>query len=1148
MPRSTTIWAAALVLASFSGSGPLLTTAEAMPAPGPQETQGRPRYYFPRHVKRQIVTNATAPAAPTTSTSKSSTSQQVESRQAFDLSSLLNPIFKPDPVPDTSSDIIVSKSDPITRPTTVTSIKEIIVTPVPDRSDRQPGTGNQRASATPQEEDPEDASSSPARGASSSGVPQVIVTPTPTPEQEAEPTPVRSSTEANKPLLPILGSSGLLPLIPATTPTPTPTVGSSADVQPTPTPSPITELLSTLLGGLVGSTGSPAPVVQPTPAASSAPAELLSTLLGGLVGSTGSPAPVVQPTPVVEPTPAASSAPADLVSTLLGGLVGSTGALAPVLQPTPTGGSASTGLIPEVIVPASSAPAAETPAPVVQPTPAASSAPADLVSTLLGGLVGSTGALAPVLQPTPTGGSASTGLIPEVIVPASSVPAAETPAPSPAPASSFQGPFLVPGSTGAPIPTSVLQPTTSQGGLLGGLLSSVLLPEVGSTGVLPSDVVSPTAGLPLPSSQAPLLVVPSSGGIVVGITTALGTGASPTPTSPALNSGAIPTSESVAPSAPLDLPGALSSLVSGITGGLATGSAGPTAPVTPSPTPVASGVLPPLVSSLAADVSSLLSGVPDVPASVIPSILSSFASEFPSATVPAPLPPASSIVASIISDISSGLIPSGVLPSSGVVPTGVLPSSGIVPTGVSSGTGAVPTPSETPSLGVTPPLPSETPSATPSAGSSGLTPSIPSGTPSGILPSGASGSGVSSGPTVTPTPVQPSSVPASESPASSPSSAAPSSTDIVPPTSGNATISETPTLATPTNSGFTSGSATVPVQSSAQSSAQSTPVVTMTPTPVQSQRPTGTDSATSMVVGTSIVRETTSYAPPSSTASGIPSSLPKMIAPPGGVVSSTDPDSFMGQVCFKWPLNYPFISANDGGNQIFHYLPKAIAYSLNISESEVHNIGLKPLDTTAYQGFITTLALFTIPKDLQGTLAAQLRNPADAFWHNEESTVNDLTALINTACPLPAGKVPGENSPSNQPSNAGTTSNGGPDDGGALGGDTNSSKPINASAAGIATGAIVGAIAYGAAMFFVARRYRNKRIAHQRSSSVPSTGSRMTYGSIPGGAAAWMHGARNGRITPGSRGSQGSSSTQGRSVRTQQISAPVMAENSLGWN
>ncbi|KAF2748747.1 hypothetical protein M011DRAFT_389678, partial [Sporormia fimetaria CBS 119925] len=58
MARSTTIWAAALLLASLSGSGPL-TTAEAMPAPVAQDTAGRPRYYFPRHIKRQIVTNST---------------------------------------------------------------------------------------------------------------------------------------------------------------------------------------------------------------------------------------------------------------------------------------------------------------------------------------------------------------------------------------------------------------------------------------------------------------------------------------------------------------------------------------------------------------------------------------------------------------------------------------------------------------------------------------------------------------------------------------------------------------------------------------------------------------------------------------------------------------------------------------------------------------------------------------------------------------------------------------------------------------------------------------------------------------------------------------------------------------------------------
>jgi hypothetical protein len=276
-----------------------------------------------------------------------------------------------------------------------------------------------------------------------------------------------------------------------------------------------------------------------------------------------------------------------------------------------------------------------------------------------------------------------------------------------------------------------------------------------------------------------------------------------------------------------------------------------------------------------------------------------------------------------------------------------------------------------------------------------------------------------------------------------------------------------------------------------------------------------------------------------------------MIAPPNGVPPVIPADSFMAQICFKWQLNYEFISSNDGSRQIFNYLPMAISDGLNISKSDVVNFGLKPMDTLRDQGFITTTALFTIPKDLQTKLAAQLRTPGDAFWHNENATVNSLTSLINTACPLPAGGASTAPDSTNDPA---ATSTDGPGDGGALGGSIGANHKVNSTSAIVASSAIVGAIAYGAAMFFVARRYRNKRMAHKRASSVPST-SRMTYGSIPGGAAAWMHGARNGRMTPGSRGSttntrgsRTSSSSQGRSIRTAQISAPVMAENSLGWN
>lgn len=276
-----------------------------------------------------------------------------------------------------------------------------------------------------------------------------------------------------------------------------------------------------------------------------------------------------------------------------------------------------------------------------------------------------------------------------------------------------------------------------------------------------------------------------------------------------------------------------------------------------------------------------------------------------------------------------------------------------------------------------------------------------------------------------------------------------------------------------------------------------------------------------------------------------------MLYPPVPPPPEVPDDMFLGQVCFKWPLNYPFVVSHESGNQIFKYLPVAISDALNITASQVQNYGLKPLDTTRDYNFITTLAMFTIPKDLQSKLAAQIRNPLDAFWNNQNATVASLTNLINPACALPVGKPIGGDPSS--PYDPAATSTGGATNGGPVGGDMGASRKVNPTAAAIGAGTVMAALAYGGAMFFVARRYKNRKLAHQRSSSVPSTG-RYTYGSIPG-SVNWMSGAARGagRSTPsaagpGSRGSRGSSSSNGRSVRTQQISAPVMAENSLGWN
>ncbi|KAF1960537.1 hypothetical protein CC80DRAFT_543953 [Byssothecium circinans] len=281
----------------------------------------------------------------------------------------------------------------------------------------------------------------------------------------------------------------------------------------------------------------------------------------------------------------------------------------------------------------------------------------------------------------------------------------------------------------------------------------------------------------------------------------------------------------------------------------------------------------------------------------------------------------------------------------------------------------------------------------------------------------------------------------------------------------------------------------------------------------------------------------------------MPSDLPKWIQPTQGMPTAVPSEKMLAQVAFKYALNYEFVREANSGNQIFELLPSAIADALGINKGDVVPYGLKAADTTQFKGWITTLAIVMIPRVFNDTLATNITQAASAFYHNKDDTVRALTDLVDPTWPLEFGKYPdmGDSTkignPSSQPSD-----NPGQQGAGPLGSGMGGSHKVNPTSAGIATGAVLGACAYGAAMFFVARRYRQKKLSHKRSSSVPSS-SRFTYGSVGGGA--WMSGARNGRLTPGgipSRGSRGSDSSNGRSVRTQQISAPVMAENSLGWN
>ncbi|KAF2141431.1 uncharacterized protein K452DRAFT_201012, partial [Aplosporella prunicola CBS 121167] len=279
------------------------------------------------------------------------------------------------------------------------------------------------------------------------------------------------------------------------------------------------------------------------------------------------------------------------------------------------------------------------------------------------------------------------------------------------------------------------------------------------------------------------------------------------------------------------------------------------------------------------------------------------------------------------------------------------------------------------------------------------------------------------------------------------------------------------------------------------------------------------------------------------TASATPTSYPKYIAPPGGMAQPSVNHTKI-QIGFKRGFNWPFVvgHADTTGWQLTTYMPVAVADGLGIDHDKVEMFALTSYNTTASLGYITTLALLYVPSDLVDTLHLDLLNSNSAFYNNQDAqsgdTINFLTSFVDPTFAILAGENPDESSGSSS-GNGGSSDSGSNSNSGDLS-DSSSSSPIKASAVGIAFATIGGVAAYGAAMLLVARRYKKKKASHQRSSSVPTASG---YGATMTGGA-FMTGGRGGRFS--GRDSRGSGS--GRSARTAQISAPVMAENSLGWN
>ena len=361
-----------------------------------------------------------------------------------------------------------------------------------------------------------------------------------------------------------------------------------------------------------------------------------------------------------------------------------------------------------------------------------------------------------------------------------------------------------------------------------------------------------------------------------------------------------------------------------------------------------------------------------------------------------------------------------------------------------------------------------------------------------------------------------------------------------------------------------SGSIAAPVVTQSGSSIVSGP--TVTPAPVQpqiypsdnkgpfTQQPIGSNSMTAVVIPTSIIYEPSTQPSIQPTSigptTGLPSNIPLILYPTSGPVvqpSHTD----LIQIGFNYSLNYPFVYNNtDSQAQIFHYIPLGICYGLEIDVKQITMQSLRAWDTSQDLHYITTLALAWIPQGLVDDLSLLVSTSSSRFYNNTDSSTRTIISMVNNAIPITGSNTTdgsNDNSVGDNPTSTGTVkSNGAP-----IGGDIGKSSPVRASSVGIGVGVACGAAVYGAAMFFVARRYKKRRQSHVRSPSMFSSPVMSHTGPDAGAGAALMSGAMGERSASpyndndGRAGSRGS----GRSGSSRhQISAPVMAENSLGWN
>jgi hypothetical protein len=294
--------------------------------------------------------------------------------------------------------------------------------------------------------------------------------------------------------------------------------------------------------------------------------------------------------------------------------------------------------------------------------------------------------------------------------------------------------------------------------------------------------------------------------------------------------------------------------------------------------------------------------------------------------------------------------------------------------------------------------------------------------------------------------------------------------------------------------------------------------------------------------------------------SGIPSTIPRVIPPPGqSNLPEKPPNTTLCQIGFKKELNYNFvISHRRAIEEIFELLPGGVSYGVDITDDHVTMQSLQPFDTTQTKGYITTVAMFFLPDDMVESLQLQIQRPYSRLYKNPDESTATIMSVINPEFPLIAGGgmggAGGGSGTDNPTASASATANAA--DPLSNNNSSGSKGPVVGTSVGIGVGVVCGAALYGAAMFFVAKRYRKRKSMHRRSPSLVDTSSMRHTPDVAmtgAGNALMGSGGYSGDHGEGPYGSGRSSRGSGHSGQTggsrgRDISAPVTAENSLGWN